>query len=131
MRIFVKPVRVLLVAAMLLTLLPLGTCQLENRPAEAAMENLFNRGIGNPWVGGEPFSSGAGTTENRMSCAAGQESYQIIGFLNVSTGLIIAGDVGGSLRFAPGPGNYPVYGYFEANKMTGIFVDLSQVVSEP
>lgn len=37
------------------TIGPSGTIEL--RPAEAAMEQLFNKGIGSPWVGGEPFSS--------------------------------------------------------------------------
>jgi hypothetical protein len=131
MRINVQTVLVLLAAALLLPLLPLGVCQIESRPAEAAAENLFNKGIGNPWVGGEPFSSSTGAADNQMHSVASPANYQIIGFLNVSTGLIVASDVGGSLRFTPGPGNYPVYGYFEANKMTGVFIDLSQPVLGP
>jgi hypothetical protein len=49
--------------------------------------------------------------------------YKIVGYLNVASGLIVASDSGNSLHFTPGPGNYPVYGYFKANKMVGIFID--------
>ena len=100
--------------------------QVEKRPVEAAAENLFNKGIGNPWVGGDPFASSTGTGYNQMQSAASLDSdYQIIGYLNVTTGLIVASDSGNSLHFTPGPGSYPVYGYFKADKMVGIFIDFS------
>jgi hypothetical protein len=124
MRMFAKAILVLLVAALLLPMLPLGWAQVEMRPSETVAENLFNKGIGTPWVGGDPFASSTGMGYNKMQSAASLNSnYQIIGYLNVASGLIVASDSGKSLRFTPGPGNYPVYGYFKANKMRGIFID--------
>ena len=124
MRMFAKAILVLLVAALLLPMLALGVGEVETRPVEKAAENLFNKGIGNPWVGGDSFASSTGTGDNQMQSAPGLGSdYRIIGSLNVTTGLIVASDSGNSLHFTPGPGNYPVYGYFKADKMVGIFID--------
>ena len=138
MRMFAKAILVLLVAALLLSMLPIGGAQVktvlgenlfdsmvqpDKRPVEAAAENLFNKGIGNAWVGGDPFASSTGTGHDMMHGVASLYSdYRIIGYLNVASGLIVASDSGNSLHFTPGPGNYPVYGYFKANKMMGIFL---------
>ena len=98
--------------------------ELEKRPVESVAENLFNKGIGNAWVGGEPFASGKGTGPEMMHGAARLDSdYKIVGYLNVASGLIVASDGGNSLHFTPGPGYYPVYGYFKADQMMGIFID--------
>jgi hypothetical protein len=124
MRMFAKAILVLLVAALLLPMLALGVGEVEKRPVETVAENLFNKGIGNAWVGGDPFASSAGTGDNQVQSAPGLGSdYRIIGYLNVTTGLIVASDGGNSLHFTPGPGIYPVYGYCKADKMTGIFID--------
>lgn len=124
MRMFAKAILVLLVAALLLPMLALSVGEVETRPVEKAAENLFNKGIGNAWVGGDPFASGTGTGDNQMQSTASIETdYKIIGYMNVTTGLIVASDGGNSLHFTPGPGSYPVYGYFEENKMVGIFID--------
>jgi len=137
MRTFAKAILVFLVAALMLSMLPLGmsqptgwpTDQVENRPVETVAENLFNKGIGSPWVGGDSFASSTGTGVNQMQSAASPDSYyQVIGYLNVTSGLIVASDSGSSLHFAPGPGNYPVYGYFEANKMVGVFIDFNSSI---
>ena len=124
MRMFTKAILVLLVAASLLSMLPLGGAQVEKRPAEAAAENLFNKGIGSAWAGGEPFASSGETGSNQMQ---GIESLysdcRIIGYLNVVTGLILASDGGNSMHFTPSPGNYPVYGYFKDERLMGIFID--------
>jgi len=124
MRMFAKAILVLLVAALLLPMFALGAGEVETRPVEAVAENLFNKGIGNAWVGGDPFASSTGTGHDMMHGVASLDSdYRIIGYLNVASGLIVASDGGNSLHFTPGPGSYPVYGYFKANKMTGIFID--------
>ena len=128
MRMFAKTILVLLVAALLLSMLPLGGAQVEKRPVESAAENLFNKGIGNAWVGGDPFASSTGTGYNQMHGVASLDlDYRIIGYLNVASGLIVASDSGNSLHFTPGPGNYPVYGYFKADKMVGIFIDFNRL----
>lgn len=122
MQLFAKTILVLLAAAVLLAVSPLGTCQVESRPAENAMENLYNKGIGHAWTGGEPFSSGTETGGIQMQNAKCASDYSIIGYLNVTSGIIVACD-SMSMRFNPGPGNYPVYGYFQGDKLTGIFID--------
>ncbi len=127
MKVFAKAILVLLVAASLLSMLPLGGAQVEKRPAEASAENLFNKGIGSAWTGGEPFSSGTAAGENQVRGVACVDSdIRMIGYLDVASGMIIASDGGNSLHFKPGPGNYPVYGYFQANKLMGIFIDFAQ-----
>ncbi len=126
MRMFAKAIFVLLAAALVLAMLPLSMAQVEKRPGEAVSENLFNKGIGTPWVGGEPFAWGTGMGYNKMQSAASLDSnYHLIGYLDVTTGLIVASDSGMSLHFTPGPGSYPVYGYFKANKLMGIFIDFN------
>jgi hypothetical protein len=121
---FAKAVLVLLAAVLMLSMLPLGGAQVEKRPAEAAAENLFNKGIGSAWVGGEPFASNAAKSSNQMqSVASIYSDCRIIGYLNVATGLIVASDGGNSIHFKPAPGNYPVYGYFKGEKIMGIFID--------
>ena len=83
-----------------------------------------NKGIGSAWAGGEPFASSAATSSNKMQGVASLYSdCRIIGYLNVASGLIVASDGGNSLHFTPGPGNYPVYGYFEGDKLMGISID--------
>jgi len=149
---FTKAMPAFLAAAMLAALLTIGAGQMEksnadaatlnqdlslpgdrpqpmDRPAEAAMRELFEKGIGGPWEGGEPFSSsnGIGRDEAKIKTCP-LFSYQFIGMLNVTTGLIIASDSGSSMRLIPGAGAYPVYGYFEEGKMTGIFIDFNSTL---
>ena len=152
MKGFMRAVPAFLAAAILLALLAIGPVQAEesnadadtmnqdlsllgdrpqpkDRPAESAMRELFEKGIGSPWVGGEPFSSSNGIVENEgkiKTCPI--VSYQFIGMLNVTTGFIIASDSGSSMRLIPGAGTYPVYGYFEEGKMTGIFIDFNSTL---
>jgi hypothetical protein len=124
MKMFAKAVLVLLAAVLMLSTLPLGMAQVEKRPAEAAAENLFNKGIGSAWAGGEPFASSAAKGSNQMQSVASLYSdCRIIGYLNVVTGFIVASDGGNSIHLKPGPGNYPVYGYFEGDKLMGISID--------
>jgi hypothetical protein len=126
MRMYEKAILVLLAAALLLSMLPLGWAQVEKRSGEAFSENLFDKGIGKPWVGGDPSAWNTGTGYNHMQFAASLDpNYQVIGYLDVTTGLIVASDSGKSLHFMPGPGSYPVYGYFTENKIRGIFIDFS------
>lgn len=147
---FTKAMPAFLAAAMLAALLTIGVGQTEksgadaavldqdlsllgdnrpqpmDRPAEAAMRELFEKGIGDPWTGGEPFSSSSGIGEDESKIKTCPVfSYQLLGLLNVTTGLIIASDSGSSMQLIPGAGAYPVYGYFEEDKMKGIFIDFN------
>jgi len=126
MRIIGKSILIILVAAILLPALAAGVGNVEYRPAEKTAENLFNKGIGGPWVGGDPFgSSPSADHSHAFSLLNPSPIYRIIGYLDVSTGLIIAADGGNSVQLRPGPGNYPVYGYFSGTKLVGVFIDFS------
>jgi len=126
MHIVYKITLALMAATLMLPILSLGFDQVENRPAETAAENLYNKGIGSAWVSGEPFSQGTSAADGQAVGERQIPEYQIIGYLNSTSGLIIAGD-SNSMRFNPGPGCFPVYGYFEGDKMTGIYIDLNPV----
>jgi hypothetical protein len=150
MKMYANSISVLLAAALLLALVSPGCGQVGTnpseesaedslnapgseaagmRPAEDAMEDLFEKGIGSAWVGGDPFASSTGTGHDQMKNAASPE-YRIIGYLDVTSGLIVAPDSGASLHFAPGPGSYPVYGYFVGDEMTGIYIDFDSSIAK-
>jgi hypothetical protein len=127
MKALTKSILVLAALGLLISMISLGGAQVEKRPAEAAAENLFSKGIGSAWTGGEPFSSGAPAGESQGNgIAVPNLELRIIGYLDVASGMIIASDGGNSLHFKPGPGNYPVYGYFEADKLMGIVIDFAK-----
>ncbi len=142
MKTLSKTILILLAAALLLPFIGMALAeattdlsdQVEKRPTEQTMENLYNKGIGDSWVGGEPFSSESsdGSTSEAASgdakgrtvgAAPATPDYRMIGCLNVTSGVIIASDGGSSLRLTPSAGDYPVYGYFEQDQMVGIFID--------
>jgi hypothetical protein len=126
MRIIGKSILIMLVAALLLPVLASGVGNVEYRPAEKVAEDLFNKGIGEPWVGGDPFKSTSGMDHVLVhDTPTPSTSYQILGYLDVFSGLIIAPDAGNSILLKPGAGRYPVYAYFNGDKMTGIFIDFS------
>ncbi len=120
-----KAVSILAVAAFLLPILACALDGVEYRPGEKAAEDLFNRGFGRPWVGGEPFKSTYWSSPEKTFIFKPYPSYQIIGYLNAASSLSITGDSGKSLQFMPGPGTYPVYGYYSGGKLKGIFIDFS------
>ncbi len=126
MKLIGKSILIILVAALLLPALTSGIGNIEYRPAEKVAEDLFYKGIGKPWVGGDPFKSTSGTDHAWVHGApTPSTSYQIMGYLDVCSSLIIAPDVGNSILLKPGAGRYPVYAYFNGDKMTGIFIDFS------
>lgn len=126
MSIFGKSILFILVAALLLPVLTLAAGNVEYRPAEKVAEDLFNKGIGKPWVGGDPFKSTSGMDHAWVHGApTPTTSYQIMGYLDVCSGLIIAPDAGNSILVKPGAGYYPVYACFHGGKMTGLFIDFS------
>ncbi len=126
MRACGKAMLIILVAALLLSVQAFAAGDVEYRPGEKGAENLFNIGIGKPWVSGDPFKSSMVPDQGQNYGVQNPlPSYQIIGYLNVAGGLIIAADNGNSLKLNPGPGNYPVYGYYKGNKLTGLFIDFS------
>ncbi len=119
-----KIMLIMVVAALLLPILSCGSDGVEYRPGEKAAEELFNKGIGKPWVGGEPFKS-TSYGESRYSFSTRPyTSYQLIGYLNVDNSFGISSDRGSSLQIQPSPGSYPVYGYYSGYQLRGIFIDL-------
>jgi hypothetical protein len=126
MRIFGKAILIILIAALLLPVLALGDRdKLESRPGEKAAEALFNKGIGRPWVGGEPFESTYWIEPKHTLSVVPYTSYQIIGYLNMINSFSLSTDTGKGLQLMPGPGTYPVYAYYSSNQIKGIFIDLS------
>ncbi|VVB72229.1 Uncharacterised protein [uncultured archaeon] len=118
---------IIVAASLLLPIMASAAGEVEYRAGEKAAENLFNKGIGKAWTGGDPFGSGQwGVGESSQTYAVRPFSnYQILGYLSAVNGFIIASDGGKSLQITPGPGSYPIYGYFDGNKLMGIFIDLS------
>lgn len=119
-----------LLAALSLTAIAYSQGEVEYRPGEKGAENLFDKGIGHKWLGGEPFQSNlfkSGFTKMDHKTIGSVQypiaSCQLMGYLNAASGLIIASDGGNSLKVNPGPGSYPVYGCFEDGKMVGLFID--------
>jgi hypothetical protein len=125
MKIFGKATQIALVAALLLPILAYASEGVESRPGERAAEYLFNKGIGTPWVGGEPFRSTYWTETKQTFAAKPYTSNQIIGYLNAGKGFSILSDTGKGLQLMTGTGSYPIYAYYSGNKITGLFIDLS------
>lgn len=120
--------KIVLVVILAALLLPIVTCSanaVEYRPGEKAAEDLFNKGIGKPWVGGDPFPSSHWTGTQKSVVVRPYSSYSIIGYLNAAKSLSIATDTGNGLQLLTGFGSYPVYGYYSGNKLMGVFIDLS------
>lgn len=123
-------VLIVLMAVFSLTAIAFSADEIEYRPGEKGAENLFNKGFGDPWVGGEPFQSDLFNSDMDKADRMAKETFQypvascqLMGYLNVASGLIVASDEGNSLKLNPGPGCYPVYGCFEKGKLVGLFVD--------
>ena len=119
-----KMMLIVVVAALLLPIMTCSAKPVEFRPGEKVAEDLFNKGIGKPWVGGDPFPSHWTGTQSSFIVRP-YSSYSILGYLNAANGFNIASDTGKSLQFLTGFGNYPIYGYYSGNKLTGLFIDLS------
>ncbi len=125
------------------TIGPSGTIEL--RPAEAAMERLFNKGIGSPWVGGEPFSIGgnAGIAEdvnepsesqatatgvaNGLQEQTGAE-YRLVGTIDSPSGLELSdpGSYNGTIMgiSVGGPaGRYNIYEVYQEGTFKGLLFD--------
>lgn len=125
------------------TIGPSGTIEL--RPAEAAMERLFNKGIGAPWAGGEPFSSSStgSIVENVKKVPATQAKaadmtsgplestaaeYRLVGTIDSPSGLQLSdpGSYNGTTMgiSVGGPaGRYNVYEVYEEGIFEGLVFD--------
>ncbi len=125
------------------TIGPSGTIEL--RPAEAAMERLFNKGIGSPWVGGEPFSLGStgGIAEDVREVPATQANaegmtgeplepmaseYRLVGTIDSPSGLQLSdpGSYNGTtMGISVGglAGRYNVYEIYRDGSFKGLLFD--------
>jgi hypothetical protein len=117
-------VRIILLAAAMLTLLSLG-CGIEYRPGEKVAEKLFYRGIGQPWVGGEPPGWSRSLPPSTSVTSKQDWSYRFIGYFNPLEEIDMLSDSGQSLGLSTGPGSYPIFGYYYKGKLMGIFIDIS------
>lgn len=123
---FKKAVLLLIVVLLMASFPAVG---IEYRPGEKAAEDLYNHGIGKPWVGGEPpkYSSGNSlwSWQKYPVKITPYSSYEFIGYLNVEGRVSIVSDRGESLQILVGPGSYPLYGYYLGGKLVGLFIDVS------
>lgn len=124
-----KEAVLLLLVILMLASVPGGGIDLEYKPGEKVAEDLFNHGIGKPWVGGNSPKSEYWTPSWKWPkhpiSVTPHFSYKIMGYLYVDESMSIASDSGDSIELAAGPGSYPVYGYYMDGYLLGMFVDLS------
>jgi len=124
-----------LISALICSAAAVGTSGVEMKPGEAAAEKLFEKGIGQPWVGGNPPWY--------------QESYGQYGQYNSPLTLPIKKSIASSVRYYPlgtvygdgyltigygpgaltlpysSPGYYQVLGcYDNSGKLVGVYIDL-------
>jgi hypothetical protein len=117
-------IKKILLAVAMLSLLSLG-CGIEYRPGEKTAEKLFNRGIGQPWVGGEPPGWSSSLPPAKLVATGQDWSYQFIGYLNVAEEMAMLSDSGQTFDLPTGPGSYPIFGYYYKGRLMGIFIDIS------
>jgi hypothetical protein len=129
---------ILLIFALILALTGLaiatGTPGVEMRPGEAAAERLFEKGIGQPWVGGNPpwqqgeygqyvqYTS-ALTLPIQKNIARGIH-YYLLGTV-YGNGNLAIGSNPGALWIQYPLGSYNVYGcYDNSERLIGVYIDL-------
>ncbi len=126
-----KEAVLLLLVILMLASFPGGS--IEYKPGEKVAEDLFNHGIGKPWVGGDSPKStywtsswdSSWTWPKHPKTIAPYSSYEIMGYLNVAGSMSIISDSGDSVQILAGPGSYPIYGYYLDGYLVGMFIDLS------
>lgn len=124
-----KEAVLLLVVVFLLASYPVSS--IEYKPGEKVAEDLFNHGIGKPWVGGDSPKSTYGSWPTHAiwpkypATNAPYSSYELIGYLNVAGSMSIISDSGDSIQLLAGPGSYPIFGYYLGGKLVGVFIDTS------
>ncbi len=122
-----KEAVLLLIVILMLASFPGGS--IEYKPGEKVAEDLFNHGIGKPWVGGDSPKYTSWTTSWSWSkhpkTVTPYSSYEIMGYLNVAGSMSIVSDSGDSVQISSGPGSYPIYGYYLGGNLVGVFIDLS------
>lgn len=124
-----KEAVLLLLLILMLASFPGGSVELEYKPGEKVAEDLFNHGIGKPWVGGNSPKSEYWTPSWKWPkhpiAVTPRFSYKIMGYIYVDESMSITSDSGDRVEVLAGPGSYPIYGYYMDGYLLGIFVDLS------
>lgn len=118
-----KEAVLLFVVILMLASFPAGS--IEYKPGEKFAEDLFNRGIGKPWVGGDSPKSTYWGWPNKPFSATPYPSFELIGYLNVAGSMSITSDSGDAVQLLTGPGSYPIVGYYLGGKLMGVFIDIS------
>jgi hypothetical protein len=118
-----KKAVLLLAVALLLASFP--AVSIEFKPGEKVAEDLFNRGIGKPWVGGDSTKSTSWNWQKHTTAVTPYSSYEYIGYLNVAGGMSIISDSGDRVQILTGPGCYPVFGYYLGGRLLGVVIDFS------
>lgn len=118
-----KKAVLLFVVALLLASFPAES--IEYKPGEKVAEDLFNRGIGKPWVGGDSPKSTSWNWPKHSAATTPYSSYEYLGYLNVGGSMSIIGDSGDSVQILTGPGSYPIFGYYLGGRLIGVVIDFS------
>ncbi len=129
---------IILAFALILALMGLtmavDTPGVEMRPGEAAAERLFEKGIGEPWVGGNPpwqqgYQGYYGQYKQPLilpykKSFARDLHYYLLGTV-YNNGYLTIGEGPSALRVPYPAGWYNVYGCYDKNeKLVGVYVDL-------
>jgi hypothetical protein len=118
-----KEAVLLLAVVFLLASYPVSS--IEYKPGEKVAEDLFNHGIGKPWVGGDSPKSTSWTWPKHSNAVTPYSSYEFIGYLNVAGSMSIISDSGDSVQLLAGPGTYPLFGYYLGGRLVGVVIDFS------
>lgn len=106
---------------------------LEKRPGEAAFEKLYEKGIGKPWVGGNPpwyqDQIAPIKTLPYKNVVSSRFHYYPMGSVLINNYLTI-GEGSYALRIPYAAGQYMVLGcYDEYENLAGIYIDLGSYTS--
>lgn len=126
-----------LILALMGSAMAVGTSGVEMKPGEAAAERMFEKGYGEPWVGGNPpwqqdGYDGYGQHKQlkktlilpyKKSIASGLQ-YYLLGTV-YDDGYLTIGYGPGSLRIPYPAGTYRVFGCYDKNeRLVGVYIDL-------
>ncbi len=118
-----------LILALMGSAMAVGTPGVEMRPGEAAAERLFERGYGEPWVGGNPPWQQQGQYPQPLilpvkKTIAKDLHYYLLGTV-YDDGYLTIGYGPSALRIPYPAGWYNVYGCYDKNdKLVGVYIDL-------
>lgn len=128
---------ILLVFALILALIYMAAAaempRVEMKPGEAQAEKLFEKGIGKPWVGGNPpwYQGSYGESKTPLILPIKEDIASGISYYPLGTvydnGYLTIGYGPGALTLPhSSPGSYRVLGcYDNSGRLIGVYIDLA------